>query len=257
LKQIEDKFRNPNLLIETIKEMQRKLEASLIEIQLKLNQMNHVKDNLKLTNEFKPNLTLLNQEEETSLFGSIKLDDYWLNYLKSEILANEQQCLELLKLCEFCPNDNWSLLYRGTRDGFGSVDFHSKCDGHSSTLTILKAKGSSNIFGGYTTVTWDSTSDWKSDANAFSLTNKDNTPLKMKIEPNRHHCAICCCSVFGPTFGDDINIINNPNTTMDSHSDLSHTYSHPRYEFNTNEGQTFLSGSYNFQLDEIEVYEKE
>ena len=36
LNQIEDKFRNPNLLIETIKEMQRKLEASLNEIQLKL-----------------------------------------------------------------------------------------------------------------------------------------------------------------------------------------------------------------------------
>ena len=193
------------------------------------------------------------------MFGSIKLDDYWLNSLKSEILANEQQCLELIELCEFSPNDKWSLLYRGTRDGFGSSDFHSKCDGHSSTLTILKAKGGSNIFGGFTTVSWDSTSQWKSDQNAFlfSLTNKDNLPLKMKIEPNRHHCAIYCNPEYGPTFGDDINIINNPNTTMYSSSNLSHTYSHPRYELNSNEAKTFLSGSYNFQLDDIEVYKKE
>ena len=57
----------------------------------------------------------------------------------SQILKGEQQCLELLKLCEFSPNEKWSLLYRGTRDGFDSNDFHSKCDGHSNTLTILKA----------------------------------------------------------------------------------------------------------------------
>jgi hypothetical protein len=43
----------------------------------------------------------------------------------------------------------------------------------------------------------------------------------MKIEPNRRHCGFYCHSDYGPTFGDDINIINNPNTTMDSYSDLS------------------------------------
>jgi hypothetical protein len=35
---------------------------------------------------------------------------------------------ELIKVCEFSPNDKWSLLYRGTRDGFDSSDFHSKSD---------------------------------------------------------------------------------------------------------------------------------
>jgi hypothetical protein len=150
-------------------------------------------------------------------------------------------------------------MYRGTRDGFSPSDFHSKCDYHSNSLAILKAKWSSNIFGGYTTVTWDSTSYYKSDPNAFlfSLTNKDNMPLKMKIDPNRHHCAIYCSTEYGLTFGDDIYIANNPNTTTDSYSNLSHTYSHPQYAKGTNEAQLFLSGAYNFQLDEIEVYKKE
>jgi hypothetical protein len=44
---------------------------------------------------------------------------------------------------------------------------------------------------------------------------------------------------------------------MDSSSDLSVTYSHPQYAYDTDEAQTFLAGSYNFQLDEIEVYQKE
>jgi len=75
---LEDTFRNPNLLIETIKEMQKKQEDSLKDIQSKLNQMIQVKDNLKATNYFRPNLSSFNLNE-TSLFGSVKLNGYWLN----------------------------------------------------------------------------------------------------------------------------------------------------------------------------------
>ena len=98
---------------------------------------------------------------------------------------------------EFSLDDKWSLLYRATRDGFGAKDFHSKCDNHSNTLTIFKAKQSSNIFGGFTSVEWDSSNGWKSDLNAFifSLTNKDNKPVKMKIIPVYHVHAIYCHSV--------------------------------------------------------------
>ncbi len=88
------------------------------------------------------------------------------------------------------------MLYRGTRDGFGVKAFHSKCDGRSNTLTIFKAKQSSNIFCGFTSVNWESSTygTFKSDPNAFlfSLTNKDNQPLKMKIDSNGHHRAILC-----------------------------------------------------------------
>ncbi len=82
-------------------------------------------------------------------------------------------------------------MFRGPRDGFGSNDFHSKCDGHSNTLTILKAKESKFIFSCFTEVDWERSGKYKSDANAFllSLTNKGNVPLKIKIDPNSHHRA--------------------------------------------------------------------
>jgi hypothetical protein len=172
LNEVEETFRNPNILIQSIKEMKQKQEESLKDIQLKLDEMNQVKDDLKASNQFKPNLIPFNQNK-TSCFGLIKLNGYWLNTnsLKSEILKGEQQYLELIKLCEFSPNDKWSLLYRGTRDGFGTNHFHSKCDGHSNTLTIFKVKQSSFIFGGFTSFSWESStkSKWKSNWIFFKL----------------------------------------------------------------------------------------
>jgi hypothetical protein len=74
LKELEETFRHPNLLSTTIKEMQREQEESLKDIQLKLDEMTKIKDNLKATNDFQPNLSLFDQE--TSLFGVIKLSEY-------------------------------------------------------------------------------------------------------------------------------------------------------------------------------------
>jgi hypothetical protein len=167
----------------------------------------------------------------------------------------------LLKVCEFSANDKFTLLYRGTRDGFGENDFHSKCDGHSNTLTLFKAKESSFIFGGFTSVSCKlpGTSMVKSklDANAFifSLANKDNEPIKMNS--NRLQFAIRCNPEYCPTFGADIYVANTANTTMDNYSNLGLTYSHPQYAHGASEAQTFLAEPYNFQLDKIEVFQKE
>jgi hypothetical protein len=189
LNQIEESFRQPNLLIQTIRAMQRKQEESLNDIQFRLYEMTKVNDHLKEIHQFKPDLCVFNQNE-TLFFGSIKLGLYSnMNSFKSEILTDLKQSVELINLCEFSPNDKWSLLYRGTRDGFGTNDFHSKCDGHANTLTIFKAKESQFIF--------------------------------------------------------------------DSYSYLCSSYKHPQYEYGTNEAETFLAGSFNFHLDEIEVYHKE
>jgi hypothetical protein len=79
----------------------------------------------------------------------------------------------------------------------------------------------------------------------------------MKINPNQHKWAILCYSGYGPMFGEDIRIANNANTTWGSYSNLGYSYSHPQYSYKSNESQAFLAGSNKFQLDEIEVYQKE
>ena len=127
-------------------------------------------------------------------------------------------------------------------------------------MTILKASESSFIFGGFTIATWDSSGKWKPDPHAFlfSLTNKDKQPCKMKIYPNQHQYAIRCYAGFGPTFGDgkDIYVASNSNTNTISYSNLGDTYTHPKYAKGTYQSKSFLAGSFQFQLSEIEVYQK-
>jgi hypothetical protein len=97
----------------------------------------------------------------------------------------------------------WRLLYRGADDGFGSSDFHRKCDSHSNTITIiLTTKGF--IFGGFTPVAWDSSGIRKSDSTQtsflFSLKNPHTSEAK-KFWMKSSSDAICCSSSNGPIFG--------------------------------------------------------
>jgi hypothetical protein len=95
--------------------MQQKQEESLRDIQIKLYDMSKIKDHLKAKDEFQPNNYPFNSKE-TSLFGSIKLNEFSnTNPFKSEILKDVKQSFELIRLCEFLPSDSWFLLYRGTR----------------------------------------------------------------------------------------------------------------------------------------------
>jgi chromosome segregation ATPase len=69
LNEIEETFRNSNLLIQAIQDMRQKQDASMSDIQFKLNQMSLVKVQLKATNDFQPNLSLFNQNS-SCFFGS-------------------------------------------------------------------------------------------------------------------------------------------------------------------------------------------
>jgi hypothetical protein len=216
LKETEDTFRNPNLLIESIRDLQHQQEEAIAELKLKLKEQSPVKYNLIRMNDFKPNLSF-----SQDWFGQLYLNEYSIDPFKSQILSGKQS-FYLIKVCEFSPKHKWTLLYRGTRDGFGADDFHSKCDGHSNTLTIIKAHGSSYIFGGFTSVNWDCSNDSKSDPSAFlfSLTNKDNQPCKMgQIDAID---SIFCSSECGPIFGHghDLLICDSSNTRMESYVNL-------------------------------------
>jgi len=230
--------------------MQRQQEEAIAGLKLKLDEKSQVKDHLKEMNEFKANLSFSQDS-----FGQLRLNEYsFIDPFKSKILS-DNQASELIKLCEFSLGDKWTLIYRGTRDGFGANEFHSKCNGHNNTLTILKAHGSSFIFGGFTPIDWNSSGQYKSDLNAFlfSLTNKDNQPSK--INPIDTNCSIYCNSSYGPTFGcgHDIYVCENANVRAGSYSNLGHSFEHPQPD----QGLSYLAGSYPFQLSEIEVYKKE
>ena len=160
-----------------------------------------------------------------------------------------------MRLCEFKMQD-WKLVYRATDDGFSSRNFHEKCDGVASTLTVVKAT-SGNIFGGFTEKAWSSVGEYVEDHKAFvfSLVNKDNKPFKTKISYSLD--AIYCHRNEGPSFGGgDLYISSNSNINTDSSSFFSLSYKHPDYVKDTNEAESILAGSRNFQTVQIEVYAK-
>jgi hypothetical protein len=75
----------------------------------------------------------------------------------------------------------------------------------------------------------------------------------MRQKSNTTYSIICHPS-YGPTFGNnDIYICNLANTLAGSTSNLGHTYQHPQ----PSQGLSYLAGSNQFQLSEIEVYKKE
>jgi hypothetical protein len=109
------------------------------------------------------------------------------------------------KLFEDFNQHEFTLLWRGSCDGFSAHDFHSRCDGHPNTLTvILDTNG--NIFGGFTPVEWesrkpksqyDSRNCQKSDPSLtsflFTLKNPHNVPARrfaLKAE-EKDHAIIC------------------------------------------------------------------
>jgi hypothetical protein len=185
----------------------------------------------------------------------------------------------------------FSLLWRGGRDGFGARDFHSRCDGHANTLTvILDTNG--NIFGGFTPVEWKSSTHVKFKADAslksflFTLKNPHNVPARrfalrpenivtvkvnagalivdrrtwdvllgccfdMDLVGMTGNPAICWASSRGPCFW-DIDVFDNCNTNSSCWAFHFGTC----YINDTGlDGKTFFTGSRYFQVNEIEVFE--
>jgi hypothetical protein len=172
----------------------------------------------------------------------------------------------------------FSLLWRGSRDGFGGADFHSRCDGHANTLTlILDTKG--NIFGGFTPVEWESRDDnddpitrmrrrapgrfdpsqepcLKGDPSMksflFTLKNPHNIPARrFGLTSLGRDMAIHCDRCHGPWFYGGISACNNCNTSDDNCSWLDGEYIN---DTGMN-GSDVFAGSQCFRVNEIEVFE--
>ena len=174
--------------------------------------------------------------------------------IDSFILSDKQLIYMLFSYCELPMIPKWQLIYRASQDGFEAASFHSKCDNKPNTLIIIKTE-SGNIFGGYTEQSWLSTDSYKTDPKAFifSIKNAYQHSIKMNCSNN---FSICCSNSYGPTFGlgHDLHIADKSNTNMNSYSNICNSYIHNRLVYGSDEAKSFLAGSVNFNVNEIEVY---
>jgi hypothetical protein len=149
----------------------------------------------------------------------------------------------------------FTLLWRGSRDGFSARDFHRRCDGYAPTLTLIEDTNG-NIFGGFTLVKWDSSGDGRADPGLksflFTLKNPHNfPPRKFGLKAEQSGEAIVCDPDWGPRFH-DMDIYNEGNANPRSFSDSFGVL----YVNDTGmDRKTFFTGSETFAVKEIEIFE--
>jgi hypothetical protein len=148
----------------------------------------------------------------------------------------------------------FTLLWRGSRDGFGARDFHGRCGGHAPPLTLTQDT-EGNVFGGFTPVEWASSGPCKTDPAVesflFTLTNPDNIPARtFALKDEAKGRALCYAFVCGPHFV-DMCICNNCNAIAHSWSDVGHSSANDTGL----DGNTVFTGSYHFTVKEVEVFE--
>ena len=205
----------------------------------------------------------INYEIKITSFYNELIESYGLSQtfktinLDSLILIESQRENEFLnKIYEWCGFKRMQLLYRGSRDGMNSNNFHNKCDYKGPTIILYK-NHRGNIFGGYASIQWTSDNNYHAapDSFIFTLTNIYNSsptkfPTQNSNEGVYHHTS------YGPTFGSgcDISIVSDF-VNSDSSSDFP-----CRYNDILGKGKSIFTGDFNnnngkFRLKEIEVFQ--
>ncbi|XP_067048352.1 uncharacterized protein [Acropora muricata] len=102
----------------------------------------------------------------------------------------------------------WKLCYNALASGWEPKIFHRNCDNKTHTVTIIGK--SSNVFGGYTDIPWESPSSgtWGETLNAFIFFLKKSERLPpFKCFAKDKSKAIYKSSGYGPIFGEDTGLL--------------------------------------------------
>ena len=175
--------------------------------------------------------------------------------LDSSILNNNPKKREYInKILEWTGFKSMDLIYRGTRDGMSSNDFHNKCDNKGKTLCLFLNE-KDIIFGGYSSIPWTNNGGDKiaKDCFIFTLTNIYNIePTKFQYDNGRsvYHLSTC-----GPVFGEGSDLGSNySNFTADK---AMYSNFPSSYKDSLGKGKSIFTGDNNVQhykLKEIEVF---
>ena len=189
------------------------------------------------------NIDMNNLEEEQSNDQEEKFPN---GIIKNIIKEYEEIDFVVNKISEKFNGSRFKLLYKGSRDGDGAADFHSRCDEAEKTLTIVE-DNYGNRFGGFTTQDWGGEYMQKKDDDAFIFSIDKSKIYEVIPEQN----AIGCYPNFGPVFfGCQIRIYDN------FLSKGGTTYK-KGLNYRTTEDFELTNGNQNFGVRDIEVYEVE
>mmetsp|Transcript_37611 Transcript_37611/g.55012 ORF Transcript_37611/g.55012 Transcript_37611/m.55012 type:complete len:610 (-) Transcript_37611:354-2183(-) len=254
------------LVMKAIKVLQMKSQCSPIFIDHDPYCFGKILDQLRLKvmskEDYKPLLLSCIKEAKKDIFAKT-VDYYFPGELAHLIFKNCSLDSDIVSQDEVDIIQGWldedgcgslaELLYRGSSDGWETSDFHAKCNNQGPTLTIIRCTGG-YIFGGFCDTAWSSAGCGKTSPKAFIFTLKCHSglpPTKMRLNERYDGDAVYHNTSFGPTFGDDIICTaDNTNHYLCCNTNVGHSYDCPQGQ----DGDTFLTGSEDFQVSEIEVF---
>ena len=158
------------------------------------------------------------------------IQEFTKRIFNSKILSKAQD-LELLQLLNvniptILKHNRLELLFRASEHNFNATEFHIACDGHSNTITIIKSDHG-NIFGGYTTIPWQSEDEeLYGNGESFLYLLYSNNPNYddecPRIWNHIKECEIYPDEMTGPAFGDgcDLAILTDALYDYDIGSDV-------------------------------------
>ena len=260
-KEFEDNFINKNIIKESEKlpnKIKEHLDkGKLIDNNWKNNKLNsaindciNIEENIKDINKINESIAKCKNSKDNNLnvflneneiIESIKKISLNKNLFESNIEFNQQLVKEWLNNKNFIAK----LIFRKTRDGSTTNDFHNKCDNQGITITFIETtKGYK--FGGYTELEWERKENSKKDKSTFifSLNNKQ------KYTPRNNNGTIYChqnnCPWFGSPGYPEIYLQNNT---------LNKGTSFDNSSYNTFfNGKKLTNGEEYWDVKELEVF---
>ena len=231
----------PDLNVTVMKLCDKVKEIDLLKTEFE----NKIKELEKENQNLKENFELYNKvflpTEEIKRLKSINIDSHILKIYEINLIEKGVQKNLKKKI------NKYTLLFRASRDGYKTSNFHSKCDGKSNTVTLVETM-TGRRFGGFTDVQWDQNSSYKTGSNGF-IFSLDNNEIYYN-KNNQYN--IYCNSSYGPMFGGgaDFCICDSCNSSNSSYDSSGNSYE-------TNGKQYALAGGYNFLVRDYEVFQLE
>jgi len=175
--------------------------------------------------------------------------------IDSLILSQSNRTEEFLnKIYEWTGYNDMELLYRGSRDGSTSKDFHNRCDNKGPTICLYE-NDKDYIFGGYASISWNNSGGYRlaKESFIFTLTNIHGTePTKF---PSKNNDNVYHNSDHGPCFGN----YNDINIESDFKKSGSYSSFPCDYEDILKKGKSIFTGNLDnninkFNVKEIEIF---
>lgn len=226
---------------------------------------------------------------QCKLFGitNSAIEGIGISAIEGSNILNETYCKMLHSwLREDGSDGKFELLYQSSRDGLSADNFHSKCDGEGSTITIIKTTKVPSlglVLGGYSRSPWTSqgtpstsngglfgssshtVAQWSSSDRAFLFVLDSASgcnPTKLKLKNKFDNKAICNSPTRGPTFGSGggnrVGTAPSFGSTPTHDFEVNETFLHldtgGSYEAFTSSISNGIENAIKIRIDSMEVY---